>query len=188
MNNFKINADVAIHSLLYVLNKLEKTSIYTALKVLYFADKEHLNQYGSTLFGGKYIAMENGPVHSEIYNLMKCVSAETYSQIDPALFNEKFKRTGNHNIEALELADTDELSESRIECLDKSIEENGSLSFQEAYEKSHDEAYEKTVANKGLNTSMDTIDIAIAANTDQTIITHITEALDTEKLLCKLFI
>ena len=46
------DADKAVHCLVYVLKKLGGVAdLYTLLKIIYFADKRHLERYGRFLFG-----------------------------------------------------------------------------------------------------------------------------------------
>jgi uncharacterized phage-associated protein len=40
-------------------------------KVMFFADRSHLRQYGRPVTGDLYIAMANGPVPSRIYDMVK---------------------------------------------------------------------------------------------------------------------
>ena len=41
------------------------------LKLLYIADREALKQRGSPILGGLLVAMKHGPLHSEVYDLIK---------------------------------------------------------------------------------------------------------------------
>ena len=45
--------------------------LHTVLKTCYFADVEHLNAYGSPVFGASYRAMRYGPVPVQIYEMLK---------------------------------------------------------------------------------------------------------------------
>jgi len=49
----------------------EGIDLHAALKACYFADKDHLNQYGRPVFGATYRAMRYGPVPLEIYEMAK---------------------------------------------------------------------------------------------------------------------
>lgn len=55
--------------LLYITEQV--TDVYNALKVLYFADKDHLAKYGRQICGESYVAMKDGPVPSCTYDLVK---------------------------------------------------------------------------------------------------------------------
>ena len=48
--------------------------LHTLLKSCYFADKDHLQQYGRPVFGATYRAMKFGPVPLEIYEMAKSES------------------------------------------------------------------------------------------------------------------
>ena len=41
------------------------------LKLLYIADRESLQERGTPIVGGRVVAMKNGPLHSDIYDLIK---------------------------------------------------------------------------------------------------------------------
>ncbi len=41
------------------------------LKLLYIADRESLRERGTPIVGGLMVAMDHGPLHSEIYDLIK---------------------------------------------------------------------------------------------------------------------
>ena len=41
------------------------------LKLLYIADRQHLKSFHRPIVGNRLVAMKNGPLHSEIYNLVK---------------------------------------------------------------------------------------------------------------------
>ena len=56
-----------------VLARLEgkRVSRLRLLKLLYIADRESLRQRGSPLLGSKAVAMDNGPLHSDVYDVIK---------------------------------------------------------------------------------------------------------------------
>ena len=41
------------------------------LKLLYIADRECLKETGKPLTGGSHVVMDNGPLHSRVYNMVK---------------------------------------------------------------------------------------------------------------------
>ena len=41
------------------------------LKLLYLAERRCLKESGAPILGGKVVAMKNGPLHSEVYDLIK---------------------------------------------------------------------------------------------------------------------
>jgi uncharacterized phage-associated protein len=51
-------------------------------KVFYFADKEHCLDWGRTISGDRYVAMEHGPVPSRIYEILKLGSGDDDEILD----------------------------------------------------------------------------------------------------------
>ncbi|MHB8409536.1 MAG: Panacea domain-containing protein [Acidiferrobacterales bacterium] len=134
-------SEKAQQALLYVAGKLpEHRNMYKVLKVIYFADKQHLFDYGRFIFGDSYIAMQHGPVPSGAYNMVKRVKLEHARpdcECDGALFTVREDDT----IEPLVQPDLLCFSKSDLECLDKAIEECRPLTFGQLKSRSHDEAY-----------------------------------------------
>jgi hypothetical protein len=44
---------------------------HTVLKVLFFADVNHLNNYGRPIVGDDYVALPHGPVPQTTYDILK---------------------------------------------------------------------------------------------------------------------
>ena len=53
-------------------NGKDKLDFQTILKSCYFADKEALVMRRRPIFGARYVAMQYGPVPTEIYEMLKC--------------------------------------------------------------------------------------------------------------------
>jgi len=131
-----LDTDKAVEVLLYVTKRAPNT--YNALKVLYFADKQHLAKYGRLIYGDSYIAMKLGPVPSAAYDIVKAARGDG---VCPALVpaEQLLSIDSEHRISPRREAELDRLSESEIECLDAAIEAYGRLSFAELKTISHDE-------------------------------------------------
>ncbi len=127
--------------LLYVAGKLpERHNMYKVLKVIYFADRQHLFDYGRFIFGDSYIAMQHGPVPGGAYDMVKRVKldhARPDCERDGALFTVRDDDT----IEPLVQPDLLCFSKSDLECLDKAIDECRSLTFGQLRSRSYDAAY-----------------------------------------------
>ena len=133
----------AIEVLLYIAER--SPNVYSALKVLYFADREHLTRYGRLICGDSYVAMRHGPVPSGAYDLIK------YARGDGVCWNsipvtEAFAVQGRTIIPHRK-ARLDSLSESEIKCLDAAIKLYGRLSFGRLRDLSHDEAFQAADEN-----------------------------------------
>ena len=147
---FRMDVRKAIEAIVYIASRAPRPDLYHVCKIMYFADKLHLERYGRLVCGDNYVAMSNGPVPSGIYDLLKdvrdgrehsayygaCVSAYMVAGDD-----------GDYKITSLREPNLDVLSESEVECIDLSIAENGALEFSVLKDKSHDGAYGKADLN-----------------------------------------
>lgn len=144
---FSYNPQKSLEALLYVVNRCN--SLYSVLKVLYFADKDHLSKYGRFIAGESYVAMKHGPVPSGAYDMVKFVRGDRYPFFDDGGLNliASFRVENGIEIFPLREARNELLSDSDRECLDRAIERYGTLPFGELREQSHDEAYEAADCN-----------------------------------------
>ncbi len=127
-----------IEVLKYIIANHPHPDKYNVMKILYFADKIHLLKYGQLITEDKYIKMVYGPVPSRCYDIIKSVFEE--QPVYPTVKNE-IKFVNNIGLANLRDPDTDYLSESNIDCLNQSLEENKNLNFGELKARSHDEVY-----------------------------------------------
>lgn len=68
---FKMDWQKAIEAVQFLATIHPGITPYYIAKVFYYADKEHLSDWGRSICGDLYVAMENGPVPSNIYSLVK---------------------------------------------------------------------------------------------------------------------
>ncbi len=145
----KFDLEKAIEVILYIANKASTTNkvneVYWALKVLYFADKEHLSKYGRLICNDFYAAMSHGPVPSVCYDMIKYVRGDGFYRFNFPV-EETFSADGNDIIPHRD-ANLDLLSESDIECLEESIEKYGHLPFYKLRDISHDDAFKSADLN-----------------------------------------
>jgi uncharacterized phage-associated protein len=69
--HFKMNWAKAVEAVHYLASIHPGITPFYIAKIFYFADKEHMVDWGRPICGDVYIAMENGPVPSNIYDLIK---------------------------------------------------------------------------------------------------------------------
>ena len=112
---------------------------YHIMKAVYFADKYHLEHYGRQVNGNKFIAMDMGPVPSEMYDHIKAIRGG---------YVPGFHSYNRHFIAADDLPNEDYLSESDKEALDYGISQVKGLSVGQVMDKSHDTAYNMTDIDK----------------------------------------
>lgn len=146
MIRFKFHEDKAISALLYIARRLislkspkARPDLHKIFKILYFADQKHLARYGRPVLGDFYIAMDHGPVPSQVYDIIKIVRGDTI--FDSNRGYGEFFDLKDHYIHPKHKPEMDVFSESDLECMNESLQENRYLSFDQLKKKSHDNAY-----------------------------------------------
>jgi hypothetical protein len=94
--------------------------------------------------------MEDGPVPSAIYDILKSVRGDGYFK-DTVEFAGHFQVTDWNLLVPLHDADFDELSKSDMDALDRSLALYGNLSWDEVKKKSHDYAWQNTSRNRPIS-------------------------------------
>jgi uncharacterized phage-associated protein len=140
---FKFNQKKTVEAILYITQKY--ADIYKTLKILYFADKEHISKWGRSITGDWYVAMKLGPVPSCAYDLVKGTRDEF--NLGRSLEIEDFK-ANKYKISPARKPNMEMLSKSEIDCLNYSIQKYGKLSHDELVKVSHaDPAYKNASLN-----------------------------------------
>ena len=174
MQAFNVDKDKTLNAALFILSKIGQADYHKIFKILYFAEQQHLKNYGQPLTGDVYQAMPYGPVPPLLYDIFKA-SENQSSPFNEALeLSKAFLVTREERIPYVTPTrepDTDELSETNIEAILNSISENQQLSFQEITEKSHDSAWAK--AEKAPETEMSYLDIAESGNASPEMLKYI---------------
>ena len=139
---FQINWEKAIEAVEFLARHRKGITQYYVGKICYFADKEHLLDYGRPVTGDRYVAMEHGPVPSSIRDILK----KDYGVPDDVL-EEFHKRVHIHtdgnkqHMSSTGKKEFKHLSGSDQEYLLAALNKYGSMSFGELREISHDEAW-----------------------------------------------
>lgn len=119
---------------------------YTLFKILYFAEKKHLAEFGEGIIDDYFHALPHGPVPTALFDEVKALKSgiRFLNQIPESVV------ISNHNLILPDSTniDMDFISESEIECIESSIKENHGLDFGELKEKSHGYAWEINKAGK----------------------------------------
>lgn len=134
--NFAIDKAKAIEALLFVAARMPGVGRFHASKALYFAELDHLRKYGRPIFGDRYIAMDNGPVPSFAYDVLK----GTISQDDRALVEGALAVDSewmHPRYTAVRGPDLSQFSASDIECLEAAVEHVRSRSFGAISDETH---------------------------------------------------
>jgi uncharacterized phage-associated protein len=95
-----------------VLLRFERNrmSYIRLLKLLYIADRDAIRECGLPILGSRAVAMEHGPLHSDVYNLIKGIHANT------SLWSRFFTTIG-YKVEAIDQPENGLLSEYEIKKL-----------------------------------------------------------------------
>ena len=132
-----------LNALLYVANRVQRKDFHKIFKIIYFADRQHLADWGRPITGDTYIAMDAGPVPSRLYDMLKIVRGDSYLADTEGLG--KFFQVENWMyVKPLQDADLDQLSPNEQEALSDAIMKYAGLSFDEIKDKSHDVAWRST--------------------------------------------
>lgn len=149
VNKF-LDAQKALEAIVFVSHKTN--DLFHIVKILFYADKFHLEEYGRQISGDIYCAMEDGPVPSGAYDLIKIARGDKY-HFDQRLINvhpeESIKVINETNITPLRGPNFDYLSESDIDCLNKAITNFAPMDGRRLWALVHDEpSYTKVERNK----------------------------------------
>ena len=136
---FLFNRDKAIESILYLSHRINDSDIYGICKLLYLADKTHLEKYGRFIFGETYFAMKNGSTPSNVYDLLNEIIREPTRELE----------IRGYQVIALRDANTKLLSDSDVECLNQIIEVWGSVPNWQRKVAAHDDAWKTAWEERG---------------------------------------
>ena len=115
------NPEKLIQACNYLIKKNNFTLNYTKLiKLLYLADKESLKESLKTITGDSYVSMDNGPVLSKLYDLIKGKCRREYDQY---LWNSRFIKDGYNLIVVTKRIPEGELSVFETKILDQIYEQ-----------------------------------------------------------------
>ena len=139
-----------LNALLFVVNRVQRKDFHKIFKIIYFADRQHLADWGRPITGDTYIAMEAGPVPSRLYDMLKIVRGDSYLP-DTEGLSRFFQIENWMYVKPLQDADLNELSPNEQEALSESIAKYADLSYDEIKEKSHDVAWRSTARDFAIN-------------------------------------
>jgi uncharacterized phage-associated protein len=115
---FHFNPEKFTQAVAYVASRCPKGMTKKKLfKLLYFADREHLFRYARPVLNDRYINMDQGPVPTASYDLVKA-NRKRWSQSVIDMLSRHIEVLGMH-IAIREPARTDLLSRSDISVLDE---------------------------------------------------------------------
>lgn len=162
------DSEKAIEVILYITRRTPNPDIYHVLKIIYFADKQHLEEFGRLICNDNYIAMRHGPVPSNSYDIIKHVRGDGHSCMGEHARN-SFE-VQKQSISPYRDANLVLLSESDKECLDNAISQYGHLSFDALKKISHNDPAFKAADE---NDFMPIESIAVTLKDGKSLIEHL---------------
>ena len=150
---FSFDEEKALAALSFIATQQSGLSPLFVSKVLFFADKWHINRYGRPIIGDSYIAMPRGPVPSTVKNYID----EKWNWVGKPVNFDKFVTVAvsgglRRLLPGEEAADMELLSESDRECLSEAIEFCRGKSADELSRITH---FEKAWVNAAANRPME---------------------------------
>ena len=149
---WQFDYDKAIEIIVWLGTKKPGIDIYHVAKVVYFAEKLHLNRYARPIVGDTYINMDHGQVPSGIRDLITenpWLSPDHLQKIADSFIVQKCPYP---SLKSLREPDMDYFSGTDVQCLEESLEEQGGKSFDELRQMAHEE---KSYLKTGLNQPID---------------------------------
>jgi uncharacterized phage-associated protein len=139
MLRFALDEKKALESLVLITSLWPEVTAFYAAKTMFLADKWHLNKFGRPVVGDRYIAMDNGPVPSAIYDWFK---GNLDRMADPQAITEgiEFIKKGtyvaakarrNPDLDYLSSSDIEEIKTAIAFCKGKSVGQLSRITHQD---------------------------------------------------------
>lgn len=133
---FQFDERKGTEALAFIAEQWPEVTAFFASKVLFFAEKEHLNSYGRPIVADTFIAMPAGPVPSTIYDFVRGRLGQSG---DPDGFVNAIDLSQYPKILAKRKYDFSVLSDSDIAALRSAIEFCKSKTFSHLSQLTHQE-------------------------------------------------
>lgn len=156
MTHFSVNWPKVIEAIDKIASLKPGVTQYYIGKILFFADREHLLDYGRPITGDRYVAMEHGPVPSAIRDILKADSDspdELISQLHERVAIEQ--DANRQKVFSKNLQGYVHLSGSDCTYLEEAVAKYGNMTFGDLKKVSHeDPAYVDAWDKPGNNNEM----------------------------------
>lgn len=161
--HFKFDAEKLVQALVFFASRgVKDLDTLKAVKLLYFADREHLLKYGRTIIGDDYYCMKNGPIPTNaLSQIQDAVSANPTGDHD-TLFDEYLAvdRTSTHpRLVPMKDPDMDVFSATDVEVMTNVLEKYGDKSSWVLRNLTHDDECVKIADRERLARGMGSVRI-----------------------------
>lgn len=173
--------------LLYILTHSNdgQRDIYSLVKTAYYAQQNHLAQYGTPLFKDCICALPFGPVPSNIYNVLKMASGDSnelnYHRSDDMHLASDAINFKSGRYSAKEDPNMDFLSKSDIESLNYGIEKVAKMSFNQIKEDTHGMEWNRAFNSKSSFKEMNLLNIAKEGDASSDALRYLEDFLETDR-------
>ncbi len=162
---------------LYVLDKCGETDFIHLFKIIYFAERSLYAKYGQHLVNDTFVAMEHGPVPSNLYDALKLMNGKG-NNYDVKDISDALLPAGGECawffVKGFEKPDLEELSKAEIQALDAAIAKYKDIDTKTLSEISHDTAWHEAW-DCSHNTVMSSASIAKAGNATEEFLKYLKE-------------
>ena len=168
MADFEFEPEKALAVTAYLAEQSGQT-MYTILKMVYVADRMHLERYGRPITGDNFFALPEGACPTKIYDSMKALRGDTKPNFLPESGKYLTVDATTHDVDVMQRPPMDVLSASDLECLEQTI----------SILKSHGGPYIRNLAHDGVwkntakNTQMDNLEIAKSTQDGEALVSHL---------------
>lgn len=154
---FRLNKNRSVQAIDFLSQIWPGITQYYICKSFFFADREHLLDWGSVISGDRYSALEHGPVPSRIYNLLKPSSLEEQDWLVYLGSRVRISQDGNlRRVFSKGGNDLTGLSGSHREYLESWVKKLKQMSFGAVADLAHEDAAWKAAwAQYGQSVDMD---------------------------------
>ena len=173
--------------LLYILTHSNdgQRDIYSLVKTAYYAQQNHLAQYGTPLFKDCICALPFGPVPSNIYNVLKMASGDSnelnYHRSDDMHLASDAINFKSGRYSAKEDPNMDFLSKSDIDSLNYGIEKVAKMSFNQIKEDTHGMEWNRAFNSKSSLKEMNLLNIAKEGDASSDALRYLEDFLETDR-------
>ena len=152
--NFKPKIEKIVETILYLSHKISTLDTYRVVKLIYLADREHLNRYGRPITFDEMVAMEYGPVPSNAYNILKGSSVVNGQKMEKLPFSLETIETLTYISNPSRAINRKLFSKSDLNVIDEIVEQYGNMDFRKLYHETHQHvAYRNAWASRGSSKS-----------------------------------
>ncbi len=147
MIQFRNNTEKSLEVILWMANRRPGIDFHAILKLLFFADVEHLNEYGRPIVGGRYNALEYGPASKPTHDILDRdpMILEALGIDGELPFDVRFR----YRVYPKREPNMRKLSRSDIQALEKAWDEYSHLDFDGLTEVSHRHPAYKSAEDEG---------------------------------------